>query len=223
MNLIGKNIKKIRNVKGLSQQAFADVFSLSRGNISSYEEFRAEPKIEMISKIANYFGIPLSDFIEKELSVNELLHYNTQLVVETEKLKIAQQLVNIPYIPTSYVNDYIEQYQSEDFILKLPHITVPNNSKFKLLAIELYNQEILPSGFNFRNGDILIYEKVVKENVHRIEGKLGMKIDADGLKLGVYEMSEDEICLSLNEWVKYIFDIESNSQYWILRASYIQE
>ena len=68
MTQIGKNIKKIRNVKRLSQQSFADIFDLTRGNISSYEESRAEPKIEVIMKIANFFGIPLADFIEKDLS-----------------------------------------------------------------------------------------------------------------------------------------------------------
>ena len=52
MSKVGKNIKKIRNVKALSQQAFADLFQLTRGNISSYEEFRAEPNIEIIVIIA---------------------------------------------------------------------------------------------------------------------------------------------------------------------------
>lgn len=40
MSKVGRNIKKIRSVKGLSQQAFAYLFSLTRGNISSYEELR---------------------------------------------------------------------------------------------------------------------------------------------------------------------------------------
>ena len=50
----GTNIKKIRAAKNLSQQAFADLFELTRGNISSYEENRAEPKLETAIKIANH-------------------------------------------------------------------------------------------------------------------------------------------------------------------------
>ncbi|ULT27864.1 helix-turn-helix domain-containing protein [Sphingobacterium sp. E70] len=65
MSNVGNNIKKLRKVKGLSQQAFGDVFNLTRGNISSYEEMRAEPKIEIVLKIANYFGIPVQHLIEK--------------------------------------------------------------------------------------------------------------------------------------------------------------
>lgn len=222
MSQVGKNIKKIRNVRGLSQQAFADLFELTRGNISSYEEFRAEPKIEVIVKIANFFGIPLSDFIEKDLSVNELLHYNTELVLDAEKLKIAQQLANIPYIPALYINDYVKQYQDESFINQLPHIIVPSNSKLKLIAIEIDNQETLPTGFNFHTGDTMILENVTKENIHRIKDKLGIMINTDGLKWGVYRENNSKITLSLNEWVEYPFEIESISEYWVLKGLYTQ-
>ncbi len=221
MSQIGKNIKKIRNVKGLSQQAFADLFQLTRGNISSYEEFRAEPKLEVLIKIANYFGIPLSDFIEKDLSVNELLHYNTGIVFETEKLKIAQQLVRIPFVPVIYLNDFIAHISDADFINNLPQIVLPANSRSKLIAIELDNLENLPSGFAYHTGDILIYEQVVKENAHRILNKLGMMIHKEGMNYGIYNEKEGSIYLSLNEWVEYPFEIESENQFWVQRASYI--
>lgn len=223
MTQIGKNIKKIRNVRSLSQQAFADLFQLTRGNISSYEEYRAEPKIEVILKIANYFGIPLNDFIEKELSVNELLHYNTKLVVETEKLKITQQLAKIPYIPTLYINDFIMQYQENDFLVKLPHIIVPIYSKSKLIAIEVDNPENLPAGLQYKSGDILIYEEIIRENIHRVTGKLGMLIDAEGMKHGIYREENDDIKLSLNSFVEYPFTMDASDKvYWVLKATYLQ-
>lgn len=224
MTKIGKNIKKIRNIKGLSQQAFADLFQLTRGNISSYEEFRAEPKIETLVRIANYFSIPLTSLIEKELSVNELLHYNTTLVVETEKLKVTQQLTQVPYIPILYINDYIAQFASEEFLNSLPQITVPSNSKFRLIAIEVENQENLPSGFDYKNGDILIYEEVAKENIHRIIGKLGIMVSTEGIKWGVYKEKDNNISLALNAWIEYPFDIDAkDTRYWTLKASYTQE
>ena len=223
MTLIGKNIKKIRNVKGLSQQSFADIFDLTRGNISSYEESRAEPKIEAIVKIANYFGIPLSDFIEKDLSVNELLHYNTNLVIETEKLKISRCIADIPYISTPYISDYLQNINNSNFIQKLPTISVPCNSKSELVALEIQDINDLPAGFEYRTGDILIFEKVTKENIHRTTNKLGMIPDPQGLKFGIYENSGNNKTLSLNDWVKYPFDIDSPTIYWCLNASYKQE
>lgn len=222
MTQIGKNIKKIRNVKGLSQQAFADLFELTRGNISSYEEGRADPRIEVIIKIANYFSIPLSDLIQKDLSVNELLHYNAGLVLETEKLKVGQQLLKIPYVPTLYIEDYIRQYLDEEFIAKLPTIVVPTSSKFRQLALEVDNPDALPTGYNYHAGDILIMEIVVKENVHRIKDKLGMMFDGKEIKIGVYREKGGKMTLTLNEWVEYPFEINSAAQYWVLRASYTQ-
>ncbi|MDR0395619.1 MAG: helix-turn-helix domain-containing protein [Tannerella sp.] len=223
MTQIGKNIKKIRNVKGLSQQAFADLFDLTRGNISSYEESRAEPKIEAIMKIANFFSIPLADFVEKDLSVNELLHYNTHLVIETEKLKINRQLANIPYVSIPYIEDYIQHHANSHFIQKLPVLTVPCNSKLRSIAIETEDPNNLPAGFEFRSGDILIFEQVAKENIHRITNKLGMMIDSESLRFGIYQTENNQTGLYLNDWVKYPFDIRSDAKYWLLQASYKQE
>ena len=221
MSKIGKNIKKLRNIKGLSQQAFADLFELTRGNISSYEEFRAEPKTDTIIRIANYFSIPLTDFIEKDLSVNELLHYNAELVLEPEKLKIAQQLVRIPYIPALYFDDYIKQNTDESFLKQLPYIVLPSTTKTELLALEIDNSENLPAGYNYHNGDILVFELVVKENMHRIENRLGMMLGNGEFHVGIYEGKVSHISLSLNEWIKYPFDIESDFQYWVLKGTYL--
>jgi transcriptional regulator with XRE-family HTH domain len=223
MSQIGKNVKKIRNVRGLSQQAFADLFQLTRGNISSYEEFRAEPKLDVMLRIAKYFCIPLADLIEKDLSVNELLHYNTELVLETEKLKLNQQVTRIPYIPLLYINDFASQYKNEDFIHNLPHLVLPGNARFKQIALEVDNQEALPAGFDFHAGDILIYEQVVKENAHRIVTKLGMMANDEGIKTGVYKEQDKTIILSLNDWIHYPFDMDSDNQYWVLKALYTQK
>ena len=221
MGKIGKNIQKIRKVKGLSQHAFAEIFQLTRGNISSYEEQRAEPKLSTVVEIAKYFGIPLDDFIAKDLSVNELLHYNTELVLETEELKRNYRLIAIPYVSGYNLPDFIAHHKEEKFIKALPQIVVPNYSEYQLIAIEVSNSENLPLGFNYKNGDILFYEKVVKENMHRIKDRLGIKVDTSGIKTGVFETQNGTISLSLNEFVKYPFVIDSDSDYWVLKAGYV--
>ncbi|MDW9381323.1 helix-turn-helix domain-containing protein [Chryseobacterium sp. JV558] len=73
MSFFGTNIKKIRQVKGLSQKAFADMFDLNRGVISSYEEGRAEPKIETIIKVAHHFNLNLDKLLTEPLQVNQLV------------------------------------------------------------------------------------------------------------------------------------------------------
>ena len=48
LSFIGRNIKKIRQVKKISQAEFAHLFHLSRPSIGAYEEGRSEPKIETL-------------------------------------------------------------------------------------------------------------------------------------------------------------------------------
>ncbi|WP_294205370.1 helix-turn-helix domain-containing protein [uncultured Chryseobacterium sp.] len=95
MSFFGTNIKKIRQVKGLSQKAFADLFDLNRGVISSYEEGRAEPKIETILKVANYFNLDLDKLLTEILQVNQLASVSDidRLMFESDKKTDRQEEV----------------------------------------------------------------------------------------------------------------------------------
>lgn len=73
MSFFGMNIKKIRQVKGLSQKTFADLLDLNRGVISSYEEGRAEPKIETILKVASHFNLDLDKLLTETLHESQLV------------------------------------------------------------------------------------------------------------------------------------------------------
>jgi transcriptional regulator with XRE-family HTH domain len=72
MSKFGKNIKKIRNVRGLTQAQLAEILEVNRGVISSYEEGRAEPKIETIIKTAEVFQLSLDILLKNSLTVNQL-------------------------------------------------------------------------------------------------------------------------------------------------------
>jgi len=72
----GKNIKKIRSIKKLSQAAFAELFGLKRSSIGAWEEGRAEPKLEIIIKIAKYFSISVDHLVNSEITVNELSRFD---------------------------------------------------------------------------------------------------------------------------------------------------
>ena len=69
MSIIAHNIKKLRTEKGMSQQEFGDLFDINRGSIGSYEENRAEPKLETILKICKYFNLSVDDFLTKKMGV----------------------------------------------------------------------------------------------------------------------------------------------------------
>jgi len=94
MSYFGTNIKKIRQIKGLSQVAFAELIDLNRGVISSYEEGRAEPKIETVMRIANYFNLSSDQLISKQLTVNELVNFSELDEVINEKTEEISIKVN---------------------------------------------------------------------------------------------------------------------------------
>ncbi len=68
MSIISSNIKYLRNKKGISQTALADAVSLKRGNIASYEKELAQPGVDNLIKLADYFKVDLNEFIKIDLS-----------------------------------------------------------------------------------------------------------------------------------------------------------
>ena len=50
-----KNLKKLREEKGISQKQLADVVSVSQQSINKYENHNIEPDIDTLIKMADYF------------------------------------------------------------------------------------------------------------------------------------------------------------------------
>lgn len=72
VNLLSQNIRYLRKRQELSQEELALRIGLNRGNIASYENGTAEPKICNLLKFAQIFNIPITDLTQKDLSHNEL-------------------------------------------------------------------------------------------------------------------------------------------------------
>ena len=51
-----KNLKKLREEKGISQKQLADVVSVSQQSINKYENHNVEPDIATLIRLADYFG-----------------------------------------------------------------------------------------------------------------------------------------------------------------------
>ena len=77
--IISKNFRKLRLFKGLNQTDFAELFSISRSSVGSYEEGRAEPKLETLLKVADYFKLTVDEIIRKELTVNQIARFENPI------------------------------------------------------------------------------------------------------------------------------------------------
>ncbi|WP_103069894.1 helix-turn-helix domain-containing protein [Aquimarina sediminis] len=159
MSLFGKNIKKIRSVKGLSQQAFAELFDLKRGTLGAYEEGRSEPKIETLIKVANYFSIAIGDLLTNELTVNQLLKFKGDLTTYAEDVK-REKFAVIPCITDSVANEYITLYNKEEFVKELPTLQLPVNPTKEFRGYTVSNLEMSSHDKGFYPKDVVVGEKV---------------------------------------------------------------
>lgn len=64
MIVIGDNIKNLRLQHSLSQAELANVAGVSDKAVSSWEQNKSVPRMGLIQKMADFFGIQKSDIIE---------------------------------------------------------------------------------------------------------------------------------------------------------------
>lgn len=177
MSSIGKNIKKIRGVKGLNQSDFADLFDLKRASIGAYEEGRAEPKLATILEIANYFGISVDELLKKDLSVNDLYHFDIfrKDLIKGAKhnlrpSKLPPSLVSVPLISQALMLDYLADRKS---LSQMAQLNLPLAKGFDYRAFELGDNSMLEQGVGLGAGDIVIAFKDSSFNLTKAEhGKL---------------------------------------------------
>ena len=60
-----RQLKIIRNQNGLTQQQIADVLDISRSAYCGYETGRRSPDIDTLSKLSEFYHIPIDRFVEK--------------------------------------------------------------------------------------------------------------------------------------------------------------
>ena len=210
--------------KNLSQQAFADLFELTRGNISSYEENRAEPKLETAIKIANYFCIPLSKFVQEVLSVNEILQYNGDKLLEDEGRIMNLQMRDVPFISDTIYMRGVRNELAFDKTGDFPRLVLPETSNINLLAVSFNNNiahhQSLP---DYRMNDVLVFEELSRENVHLCDGKTGLYVAGAEIMIGQFHLSGTTIDLVLNNFKKHRFDFAKPGHFWKMFAVYAHE
>tara|TARA_R110002072_G_scaffold106447_2_gene232472 strand:+ start:16256 stop:17011 length:756 start_codon:yes stop_codon:yes gene_type:complete len=208
MSNFGKNIRKIRSVKTLSQQAFAELFDLKRGTLGAYEEGRSEPKIETIIKIANYFSIPIDDLLTKELTVNSLLKFKGNLTLEHDAVK-RESFASVPCITDSNFADYITHSHKEHFVVDLPNLMLPVNPEKQFRGYTVQNLEMSTNDQGLFPKDIAIGEYIPPSVYKKLNnGILVLILTSEALILRRLFMTNKSIVLRADH--KNVDDIEMN-------------
>lgn len=90
MQHIGKNIKKIREDKGLTQQLIADLIAMHRSNYSRVEAGERELSIDAIGKIAKYFNMTIDNLVNLEDDIPQEITFEDKTIIE--QIQLIQQL-----------------------------------------------------------------------------------------------------------------------------------
>jgi len=90
MQHIGKNIKKIREEKGLTQQAIADLIAMHRSNYSRVETGDRDLSIEAVGKIAKFFNMTIDDLVNFEGEIPNEVTFDDKNTIE--QMQLIQQL-----------------------------------------------------------------------------------------------------------------------------------
>lgn len=68
---IGKNIRRLRKAKDMSQEELANAIGVSRAAVTQWETGWSQPRMGMIEKLADYFGVSKAEIIDSESSKPE--------------------------------------------------------------------------------------------------------------------------------------------------------
>ena len=163
MSYFGSNLKKIRKIKKLSQEAFGQQFGISRAAIASYEEGRAEPKYKVMITIANHFSLSLDQLLAKELTVNELYNFDIFRHEFPEGAKPGNNLIGAraqetlaTFITANQHDSYLRERENEKALDRYPRMHLPQKVSGKARAFEHGGHEMLYDNRGLSNGDILI-------------------------------------------------------------------
>lgn len=77
--MVGKNIKKAREEKGLTQEAMAEMLSVTRQAVSNWENEKTQPDVETLDRIAQTLGVDIERLIygnERKYTIEK--HYHTE-------------------------------------------------------------------------------------------------------------------------------------------------
>lgn len=78
--MVGKNIKRYRTEKGMTQDELAEVLCVTRQAVSNWENEKTQPDIDTLNRIAETLGVTVEELIygvAREPVVREIVHERT--------------------------------------------------------------------------------------------------------------------------------------------------
>ncbi|MFD2598792.1 XRE family transcriptional regulator [Sphingobacterium corticis] len=156
MSNISANLKYLRKKKGLTQQQFADAIEIKRASVGAYEEDRAEPKYDLLKKIADFFDLTMDELVDQVIDdkwkpVAKSQASNLRVISITVD---DQDRENIELVPVKASAGYMNGYGDPEYVRELPRFSLPMFNQGTYRAFEIKGDSMLP----LPSGSIIIAE-----------------------------------------------------------------
>lgn len=208
MSNIASNLKYLRKKKGLTQQQFAEALEIKRASVGAYEEDRAEPKYELLKKIAEFYELSMDELANDE--INE--KWKPTPRSNASNLRVLSVTVdgndreNIELVPVKASAGYLNGYGDPEYVAELPKFSLPMFNQGSYRAFEIKGDSMLP----LPSGSIVIGEYV--ENWHDIKAGqtyiIVSKEDGVVYKRVAFKFKEDK-------GLKLVSDNRNYDPYWV--------
>jgi transcriptional regulator with XRE-family HTH domain len=142
---INENIRFIRKQLGLTQDQFAQRLEIKRSLVGAYEEGRAEPRLELLQKMAALGGYSVDVMIARDLS--QLKPYEMKSMQGKDVVVVTvdeQSRNNIELVPFRAAAGYLNGYADPEYIKDLPRFKLPILKQGTYRAFEISGDSMLP-------------------------------------------------------------------------------
>lgn len=162
---LNENIRILRRRLSLTQDQFAQKLGIKRSLVGAYEEGRAEPRLELMQKMAEIFSMSVDQLIGQDFStgaepvVKSYERGKDVLVVTVD----TEQKHNIEFVPVKAAAGYLNGYADMEYVKELPLFSLPNLKQGTYRAFEISGDSMLP----LMPGSIVVGEYV--ENLKHIK------------------------------------------------------
>src|SRR5271154_1576330 len=124
--MINDNIRSLRKQQKWTQEEFAQQLKIKRSLVGAYEEGRAEPRLELLQKMAEVFKISVDQLIGNDVVyVKEGEKYNRGKDVRIVTMD-SNKRDNIELVPQKAAAGYMTGFADPEFVKELPKFRLPN-------------------------------------------------------------------------------------------------
>lgn len=143
MSVIPKNIKYLRKKFKYTQETFAEALSINRPSVGAYEEGRADPRLNNLSKMAELFEVSVDELINEDLTnENRIPRHNVKVLAVT--VDDAEE-EHIQLVPTKAAAGYTNGFSDPEYLTDLPKFNLPVLPKSGTYrAFEITGDSMLP-------------------------------------------------------------------------------